>query len=57
MLPPELTVANVMKTTFEFLVGFAQMLWVALIKPYPVFWMIVAAIWLLMRLLPAPRRR
>lgn len=57
MLPPQLTIGNIIKGVVEFVVGFAQVIWVALIRPYPWFWLIAVVVLIAIRVLSTRRRR
>lgn len=57
MVPSELTIGNIVKATVGFLVGLAQMLWVSLIRPYPLFWFVLVVAVVALRLLPRLLRR
>ena len=51
-----ITLDAIVKGTIEFVVGFAQMLWVALIRPYWWVWLIIVAVLVVTRLRPSRRR-
>ena len=57
MLPKEVTIVNILKGAFEFVLAFANMLWVSLIRPHPLFWIVVVFALVAIRFVPALRRR
>ncbi len=52
----ELTAGAILKSTAEWAFGLARLLWVSFVLPAPWFWVIVAALLVVMRLLPARAR-
>jgi hypothetical protein len=44
-----LTIEALLKGMLEWVIGFWHLAWIVVIRPYWWFWLIVAAIWIVMR--------